>query len=191
MIKRQTLFQADLFVKSNVGTDDQRHALLTRLNTAQTTVMHHSNPGCYRFDYVWNDVDWLLTEINSLLVNAVNFYSENDKTFSKLPKGDKANIKIWANINSFGSRNTFHTHKDEEFSGVYYVQSRDTGDLRFTNPANVLGDCLRTSPFTRDFSFVPRDGDLILWPSWIPHEVEPNLSQQSRINLAFNIRIVS
>jgi uncharacterized protein (TIGR02466 family) len=191
MIKRQTLFQADLFVKSNVGTDDQRIALLNRINTQQSSAMQHSNPGCYRFDYVWNDLEWLLVEINSLLVDAVAFYSEKDKTFSKIPKSNEANIKIWANINSFGSRNTFHTHKDDEFSGVYYVQSDDTGDLRFTNPANVLGDCSRTSPFTRDFSFVPRDRDLILWPSWIPHEVEPNLSQQSRINLAFNIRIAS
>jgi uncharacterized protein (TIGR02466 family) len=191
MIKQQTIFQADLFVKSNVGTDDQRNALLTRLNTEKSSAMQNSNPGCYRFDYVWNDLDWLLNDINALLVEAVAFYSEKDKTFSRIPKSNEANIKIWANINSFGSRNTFHTHKDDEFSGVYYVQSNDTGDLRFTNPANVLGDCSRTSPFTRDFSFVPNDGDLILWPSWIPHEVEPNLSNQSRINLAFNIRIAS
>jgi uncharacterized protein (TIGR02466 family) len=191
MIRRQTLFQADLFVKSNVGNADQRTALLSRLNTEQTTAMHNSNPGCYRFDYVWDDLDWLLTEINSLLVDAVTFYSEKDKTFSKIPKGNKVKVKIWANINAVGSRNTLHTHRDDEFSGVYYVQSNDTGDLRFTNPANVLGDCSRTSPFTRDFSFIPQDGDLILWPSWVPHEVEPNLSQQSRINLAFNIRISS
>jgi uncharacterized protein (TIGR02466 family) len=191
MIKRQTIFQADLFVKSNVGSLGQRNALLDRLGTQQTSAMHNSNPGCYRFDYVWNDVDWLLDDINTLLVEAVAFYSEKDKTFSKIPKSDKANIKIWANINSFGSRNTFHTHRDDEFSGVYYVQSNDTGDLRFANPANVLGDCSRTSPFTRDFSFVPQDRDLILWPSWMPHEVEPNLSQQSRINLAFNIRIAA
>jgi uncharacterized protein (TIGR02466 family) len=191
MIKQQTIFQADLFVKSNVGSAEQRNALLTRLATEQTTAMHNSNPGCYRFDYVWNDLDWLLEEINLLLVDAVGFYSEKDKTFSKIPKKNTANIKIWANINAVGSRNTFHTHKDDEFSGVYYVQSNNTGDLRFTNPANVLGDCSRTSPFTRDFSFVPQDGDLILWPSWMPHEVEPNLSQQSRINLAFNIRIAS
>jgi hypothetical protein len=27
-----------------------------------------------------------------------------------------------------------------------------------------------------------------MWPSWLPHEVEPNLSNKSRINIAFDIR---
>ena len=34
---------------------------------------------------------------------------------------------------------------------------------------------------------MPKDGLLILWPGWVPHEVEENKSDQQRINLAWGI----
>ena len=31
------------------------------------------------------------------------------------------------------------------------------------------------------------DGDLIVFPGWVPHDVGPNTSNKQRINIAFNI----
>ena len=39
--------------------------------------------------------------------------------------------------------------------------------------------------------FTPNDGDLIIWPGWIPHEVEENPASHERINFAFNINLTS
>ena len=72
---------------------------------------------------------------------------------------------------------------------MYYLQGSGTGDLILANPANVLADCNLDAPYTHDMAFSPKDGDLILWPAWVPHEVEPNLSDKERINIAFNINI--
>ena len=36
---------------------------------------------------------------------------------------------------------------------------------------------------------IPKDGDLFIWPAWIPHKVDRNESDRQRINLAFNINI--
>ena len=57
----------------------------------------------------------------------------------------------------------------------------------FYNPANTLQQCNKFSPFIRKTGIMPKDGLLILWPGWVPHEVEETKSNQQRINLAWGI----
>ena len=52
-----------------------------------------------------------------------------------------------------------------------------------------MTECNPSAPFTADIAINPRDGDLLLWPSWVPHEVDTNFSLKERINLAFDITI--
>ena len=53
---------------------------------------------------------------------------------------------------------------------------------------NVLESCHPHAPFMTKFSYDPQDGDLLVWPAWMPHETAINTSTQQRINVAFNIR---
>jgi hypothetical protein len=190
-MSRETLFRAEVFLQSNVGSPADRQTLIDQIWSLQQSSlnMSFSNPGCYRINFPLKNIGWLSDKISVLLQEAVDFYNVKDPIFNKIKKTPNASLVAWANINAPGSRNTLHTHKEDDFSGVYYLQASNCGDLRFPNPANILGDCGKTSPFMRDFSFTPQDGDLIIWPSWMAHEVEPNLSNRERINLAFNIRI--
>ena len=41
----------------------------------------------------------------------------------------------------------------------------------------------------RSYGVTPKDGDLFIWPGWVPHQVEENKSNQQRINLAFSINL--
>ena len=41
------------------------------------------------------------------------------------------------------------------------------------------------------YNHVPKVGDLILFPSWIPHEVEVGLSDKKRITVAGDIDLDS
>lgn len=191
MINRKTTFRSDIFVCSNVGTAIQRQDMIDQIKAKHQSSpsMSFSNPGCFRINNPCANISWLFDQLNVLLHEAINFYQLEDTVFSQLPISTEFDFSWWANVNSPGSRNTFHTHKEDELSCVYYLQGTDTGDLRFPNPANLLGDCCKTSPFTRDFLFAPADGDLILFPSWLPHEVEPNLSNRERINVAFNFKV--
>lgn len=191
MILKKTLFRSDILVCSEIGTESQRKDIVQQIKEKQhtSTSMSFSNPGCFRIKNPCANISWLFDQINVLLHEAIDFYQLEDSVFKQLPISTKFDFSWWANVNEPGSRNTFHTHKEDEFSCVYYLQGTDTGDLRFPNPANLLGDCCKTSPFTRDFLFAPKDGDLILFPSWMPHEVEPNLSNRERINIAFNFKV--
>lgn len=189
MVDVVSLFRSDIFIKKSVGSHDQRQQIIQHLKTIQHTgkTMSMSNPGCNRIDNPDILTFWIENQLKELIESAVMFYQQADSFFSPT----KTNLKInyWANINEPNSRNTIHTHKEDQFSAVYYLQAGDTGNLRFLNPANLLGDCNYSAPFVRDFVFKPTDGDFILWPAWVPHEVEPNLSKKERINLAFNITL--
>ena len=50
-------------------------------------------------------------------------------------------------------------------------------------------ECSNISPMTRSVAVQPEDGDLFVWPGWVPHEVVPNPSQRQRINIAFSIQV--
>ena len=36
-------------------------------------------------------------------------------------------------------------------------------------------------------SYTPTNGDLVVFPGWMPHDIEPNTSSKERISIAFNI----
>lgn len=191
MIDQIRLLQADVFMKGNVGLDriENLAAELLDLSSREPDNIGRSNVGCWRYRQPFENIDWLLNELNELLQEAIKLYAPIEPSFATTANYQNVNIDYWANVNEIGSRNTLHSHKPAQFSAVYYIQGTGTGQLRYLNPANEIGDCNHTSPFTRDFIFDPKDGDLILWPSWIPHEVEPNLSDRKRINLAFDLRL--
>jgi uncharacterized protein (TIGR02466 family) len=182
------LFYSDMLTKSKVGSSFQISNVLAQIKQEQITTLttENTNEGCWRSQKRWNNLNWLLDELSDLVSTAVDHYQQLD---SGCQLSKKFGIEMWTNVNSPNSRNVLHSHKSANFSAVYYLQSTGTGNLRLLNPANMLGDCNRRGPFTRDFEFSPTDGDLILWPAWIPHEVDVNLSNQDRINLVFDIYV--
>lgn len=186
-----SLIEAYLDASPNIGSDDQVKNLSDQIDQIRNLPnAPYSNAGCWRSGHVYKDINWLLKAITDKVFYAVDLYSNKDQMFNKeIGKISKKSLKIkyWTNINQPYSRNVLHSHKDSIFSGVYYIQGTDTGVLRIMNPANMLGDCSNLSPFTRDFQFIPKDRDLILWPSWLPHEVEPNTSTRERINIAYDV----
>ena len=106
---------------------------------------------------------------------------------------------MWANINPRHAFNRLHTHPHALWSGVYYVQTPpNCGLLYFTDPrpqTQVLTpyyDLKRRSPTTwLEVHYQPIEGRLIVFPAWLPHAVQPNLSEEEgdaadRISISFN-----
>ena len=80
-----------------------------------------------------------------------------------------------------------HEHAPSDISGVYYYQTNgEDGNLFFKNPTP-----LATSPFFMhiDNSIFrkPEVGHITLWPSWLSHGVETNLTDSERISVSFNL----
>lgn len=106
----------------------------------------------------------------------------------------------WFHVTRHGGFVINHAHPMASWSGVYCVDPGETppdrpesGVLRFMNPhhySNVFLDPgnLRLGPpyhhGTWNIRFQP--GQLILFPSWLPHEVLAFYGRDERITVAFN-----
>ncbi len=190
-MERVNLFRSDFFV-GRVGNQDQITDLSKQMLVSQesdTDAITNSNDRCWRSTVKYDNIDWLLDGVKILTENAIDYYSSLDSTFKNHITKNHITIDYWTNINKPASRNVLHSHVADSFAAVYYVQGTKTGPLKFINPANVLNDCNSVSPFVREVLVHPHDGELILWPAWVPHEVEVNQSDRDRMNIAFTIQV--
>ena len=184
------LFNYNLFIKENVGTEAQITDLKNQILQAKKDdrgTQGGSNPGCWRSTALY-EMKWLYDEMKNLVMEANQNYFERDSVFEYyVDKSNNLDYNIWTNVNEVGSKNVIHSHKTDAWAGIYYVQAEGTGNLMFYNPANLLNECKFNSPFIRNTGIQPKDGMLILWPGWIPHEVIENKSNRQRINIAWGI----
>ena len=184
------LFRSDIFVKENVGTEEQRQDLKKQILHAKENdigTKSGSNHGCWRSNATY-DMEWLYDEMRELSDHANQIYFQDDPVFKSFIESCKnRDFNIWTNVNEVGSRNVLHTHTDDAWAGIYYLQAEETGNLVFTNPANLLLQCNPKSPYTRKTGIKPQDGMLVIWPGWVPHEVLENKSNKQRINIAWGI----
>ena len=148
-------------------------------------VFDRSNRGGYHSD----DLSFSI-EFNSLLDTICNtsnkiladYYSDT-RTVSINP--------YWVNINRTGNYNVRHIHPGCILSGVYYVKCKnipEQGSLilhmdekeQFILKSNHLNT--KTSEI-----IPPKEGMLVLFPSYVPHTVLPNMLNCDRISISFNL----
>ena len=98
-------------------------------------------------------------------------------------------------INIGGSANLRHQHGNSTISGAYYVRAPlNSGDIVFYDPRpapvyshpNVVDSNILNAQVN---SISPKEGALVLFPSYLDHSVNENLSNDERIVISFNIRI--
>lgn len=106
-------------------------------------------------------------------------------------KPNKLGISAWANVLDPSGFNFGHNHAGAVLSGCFYVTVPDgSGDIVFKDlrPGVTLStQGLSSSGDRHEVSFSPKPGQLIVFPSWLEHRVEVNLSKSQRISIAFNI----
>ena len=103
-----------------------------------------------------------------------------------------AEMVYWTNVNEPGSSNMFHTHHmaNADLSGVYYVQGGGTGVIRFATHEQLYRMIAPNMPHSNMIGHEPHDGDVLLFPSYLQHDVvrNPHPTRQ-RISVAFNAKI--
>ena len=115
---------------------------------------------------------------------------------------DELNLKVdsmWININHPYSYNSLHIHPNSYMSGVYYVKvPENSGNLVLKHPTRLQSlftppDVLKgyNENNSSTWNISPEAGKLVIFPSWIEHEVTQNLSGEDRISIAFNTAFYS
>ncbi len=86
-----------------------------------------------------------------------------------------------------------HIHPHSVISGTTYVaMPRGTSAIRFEDPraAMMMAAPPRKADARaelRQFHYVsPQVGDVLLWESWLRHEVPMNMAEEERISVSFN-----
>ena len=90
-----------------------------------------------------------------------------------------------------GQSSNYHNHQNCYYSGILYFQVDDTtGKISFESWNNHRYH-LVPSNFniynSSEYTFTPRDGLLILFPSEVAHKILKNESSSERWSLAFNV----
>ncbi len=96
------------------------------------------------------------------------------------------------NITDVGGYNQHHGHAQNMLSGCYYVRVPEhSGGIEFHEPR--LG--AKYSPFqpkslygSQSLVVQPQEGQLIIFPCWLEHSVQENLSSQSRYSIPMNLK---
>ena len=104
---------------------------------------------------------------------------------------------IWINVLEHGGVHTGHIHANSVISGTVYVEvPDDASQIRFEDPRAAM--MLAAPPRAADaqahnrafVSVQPEAGDVLLWESWLRHDVPFNGSEDDRISISFNAVLV-
>ena len=100
---------------------------------------------------------------------------------------------LWINILPEGGIHTSHVYPHSVISGTTYVSvPKGASTIKFEDPRLPMMMAAPTRradarPDLRSFHYVtPEAGDILLWESWLRHEVTLNMAEEDRISVSFN-----
>lgn len=124
-------------------------------------------------------------------------------TMSRLHGIDKVRhevrLEAWCVVSRNGSHHNHHVHAGSTWSGVYYVKApehptvrngdeetrmrrgKTNGEICFADPRHGRG----RDPES-EYVLEPKNGMMILFPSWLVHWVRPHYSIEDRVCIPFN-----
>lgn len=177
------------------------NSLVKEIKMDSLRIFEHDNDG-----HAWSDTNYAngytsyssisnLHEVNSTFMD---LKKQLDKHVKKYSKGlgfeadyDPQMVSCWLNIMPAGGTHSLHLHPLAVISGTFYVDvPKGSGVIKFEDPR--LSKMMAAPPrqnkhcsgtFAR---IAPQKGHLVLFESWLRHEVEINRGQGQRISVSFN-----
>lgn len=99
---------------------------------------------------------------------------------------------LWINILPTGGIHTSHLHPHSIISGTTYVALPEGSAIKYEDPrsAMMMAAPERETEARRElrkFVYIEPDvGEILLWESWLRHEVQQNMADEERISVSFN-----
>ncbi|MBX9607112.1 MAG: 2OG-Fe(II) oxygenase family protein [Gammaproteobacteria bacterium] len=192
------LFYTPLWQTSMVDTEPRwtlmRQAMLDRIGqlVRSEPSVSKSNFGGWQSEddlYRHREFEWLIERI---------LERANEIAPSYTPEGRFDGGVMWANVNGRFNFNSVHLHADSLLSGVIYlkVAREDQGVIQFFDaregaPASYWRSFARLEQETEltqgVVTVTPREGDILFFPGWLKHWVTPNLTDEPRVSVSFNL----
>ena len=146
----------------------------------------------------WHSETFKLDDKNSIQLKfALELQKYILKTFKYLGwKTESQNIRIremWAIINKKNDFNVIHTHPNCYLSAAYYVKApKNCGKFIVENPNIAKRHSFPPIAYRNELNLVLNgldinEGDLLLFPGYLPHKVGKNEADEDRIVISFNV----
>jgi uncharacterized protein (TIGR02466 family) len=148
----------------------------------------------------WHSPNFKLADNNSIQFKfAIELQKYILKTFQTLGwKTENKNISInamWAIINKKNDFNVVHTHPNSYLSAAYYVSApKNCGKFQVESlniaKRHSYPEILKNNELnTHVAGLEVNEGDLLIFPGYLPHKVAMNESEQDRIVISFNVGV--
>jgi len=148
-----------------------------------------SNKGGYHSNYlsIGEQKEKIIGDLLDAITKAVIDYCSELQM--KMPRDIK---EMWINIGRHKDSQILHNHAPFYLSGVVYAHTEDSedfGNLVFCPAGEVsMQEWSIKGGKVREY-IKPEAGQLIIFPSWASHYVEPNMdTDKHRISMSFNIQ---
>lgn len=99
---------------------------------------------------------------------------------------------LWANVQYQGGAHRKHIHSGSQFSGVYYVEApENSGKLKLSDPKEAFRMIEPPPDNSTQFNalevdIAPESGRIVVFPSYLQHEVVNHPGKDMRISMSFN-----
>ena len=100
---------------------------------------------------------------------------------------------MWSIINKKDDFNVIHTHPNSYLSAAYYVKApKNCGKFIIENPNIAKRHSFPPIAHRNELNLVLNgldinEGDLLLFPGYLPHKVGKNEADEDRIVISFNV----
>jgi uncharacterized protein (TIGR02466 family) len=189
------MYRADKTVSARLNTDLELNCLSLAADdlAGRKWSEKHGYPGYTSYASL-NDLAWRSPTFKQL----VRVLDKHAASFAKalhwdIKGGKPVCDSLWVNVMPEGGSHTSHIHPNSVISGTYYVAvPLGAGPIVFEDPrlAMLMAAPPRKSSAPRHFrghvSETPAAGTVLMWESWLRHEVPLNKAEGNRISISFN-----
>jgi uncharacterized protein (TIGR02466 family) len=204
MAKTETLFATRLYraeltaaqaKRLNTDLEMTAYALANDDVAGQRWCKAHGYAGYTSYGSL-NDLPWRASVFEEL----AKILDRHAKAFAKSLSFDlqgRALVldSLWVNILPPGGNHSGHLHPHSIISGTYYVTiPKNSSALKLEDPRlpMMMAAPPRQADAPRDqqtFVYVdPKPGTVLMWESWLRHEVPAHTGKHDRISISFNYR---
>jgi uncharacterized protein (TIGR02466 family) len=131
------------------------------------------------------------------LISCVSKVADSILRFLRIGQEPFEITGCWATVLAKGAMHKAHSHPNNFLSGVYYVRIQPGADTIYFHDPRSQARVIRppvvelTAENTDQVVVRVRNGNLLMFPSYLEHSVDANMSAEERISISFNIMFSS
>jgi uncharacterized protein (TIGR02466 family) len=131
------------------------------------------------------------------LISCVDAVAESILRFLRIGQEALEVTGCWATVLATGADHKSHSHPNNFLSGVYYVRIHPGADTISFHDPRSQSRVIRppvvelTSANTDQVVLRVTNGTLLIFPSYLEHSVDANVSAEERISISFNMMFSS